>query len=157
MTNLIIFKTDADAAAGEESEVIAWGDAPKLGDDVCMGGGWKYAVRRVEAYRNNGDRIAYVAHVDRIDAAQSGESLEFPPGTTFYVNITPDRKIINWGWDLQGKPPGGAIAAYDLDGDGVIKAVPTNWAIDDVDEFLPEQQGEFAAIHICQCREVVAA
>lgn len=160
----------ADSNLGEESEQIqVQSRRPELGQTITMGGDRKWQVVKVEAYKSEGKTV-YVAMV-----APEKEMSSLPDESewsatymrqdahsmAFYVNLSEEDQVINYGWDYAGVPPSGRLLNYEpVEGYGsLMKPIPSQWVISTVDECQPEQQEPtFDMVYLCRCqKEVLAA
>jgi hypothetical protein len=152
-----IQESECDRVSGEHSEIVLWQRAPQVGDEVLMGSEQRWKVIHVETYQASNESV-YLAMVTK-----SGESVEqqdwrstsrreFAPNVAFYINASSDRRVINYGWDMQGEAPSGDLLDYTPTGQGTLmQAQPSSWVVDRVETFSPAENSAYSAIHLSWC------
>jgi len=161
-----------DRKLGEESELIQFGSLPQLFDLVKMGSDpsgngeaaslWK--VAHIETY-HCADETLYLVMVSRADltVADRAEWTESVmkgdyPNISFYMQLSPERSVLTYGWSMEGKAPTGRLKSYSPVGEGTLmKAEPRPWIIDRTDAYSPVGAGIYTAIHLCWCSPVKVA
>lgn len=158
-------ETMIDQSSGEDSELIKVDDTrPELGQTITMGGDRPWQIVKVEAYKNEGKTV-YIAMVvpQESVALMADESqwnvpyiLHESPCKAFYVNLSTDDKLINYGWDFTGVPPSGSLFNYEpVEGhETLMRPVPSEWVVSEVDECLPTSDEQiFDMVYICHCEK----
>lgn len=159
--SLVIYEavqeSECDRASGERSEMVLWQRAPQIGDEVLMGSDQRWKVIHVETYQAETEAV-YLAMVTKFPETierQDWRSIsrrQFAPKVSFYVNVSSDRNVINYGWDMEGEAPSGELLNYTSTGQGTLmQAQPSSWVVDRVETFLSAENSAYSAIHLSWC------
>jgi hypothetical protein len=153
---------EQDLSGSEEAEAIAWFDLPpQLGDPCSMGSSRTWRVMHVEHYHGDGSEVclALVAPLEVFPSPDRGEWIqtymrEQSPNLSFYVQLAPNKDVLNYGWRMEGDTPIGRLKEYKpTNHPTLMKASPSPWMVDVIDRHRLEN-GVYTAIDICWCKQV---
>lgn len=151
---------DIDPQLGEESELIQFGSLPQLFDLVKMGSDRDWKVVYIEPY-HRADETLYVVMVSRFDLPLANradwteaQTKQDYPAISLNIELSPERSVLQYGFNMQGKAPTGQLKSYSPTGEGTLmKAELEPWVIDRTDTYQ-NGFGIYTAIHLCWCSPV---
>ncbi len=170
--NLIIYSCcrESDRNSNEEPLKVEWSEeVPDVGQSVSMGDQRRWFKVKVDRYQATEQHIdVYLVYVNRTLSTPVVWDCEGCENETIRISLSENTKcgasigepMLEFAFNVLGHAPqvGARLMNYErTDHPTLMREIPSEWVVDRFDEFLPEGEAPYRAVHICWCQQLAIA